>query len=154
MKGDVIMIKLRKNLWAGILSVILGCGLWILIPLQIRSKVVSNTAAVGPDFFPRLTAILLMLLGAGLIIQAIVKKDREMVVFSWEEEKRTLLILLLFLAYILLLPVITYVVATPLFACGCLFLMGDRSLRHYIVVLVLTACVYALFRFVLHVSLP
>lgn len=147
-------MKLRKNLWAGVLSMVLGLGLWLLIPFQIKSKVVSNTSAVGPDFFPRLVAVLLMLLGAGLTVQAIVKKDREMVLIEWKQEARVLSVLALFAAYIFFMPLITYVVATPLFACGSLVLMGDKNRRHYVAVLILTACVYALFRYVLHVSLP
>lgn len=147
-------ITLRKNLWAGIFSALFGVVFWLLIPVYIRSKVITNTSAVGPDYMPRLVAGLMILLGVGLIVQSLVFKKDSTVTIVLRQELHALIIFVVLLVYVLLLPIAGYLIATPLFGCGLLALTRDKKWPHYVVLIALSGLVYCLFRFLLHVPLP
>lgn len=147
-------ITIKKNLWSGIVTVVASVILWFALPYCIKSQVTSLTAAIGPDYLPRLMIALMGICGAGLIITSLVFKKDDTVEVDLKDELRTFLFVAIILAYILLMPVIGFLLSTILFSCIALFFMETRKPLHYIVVIILSALIFVGFKYGLMVSLP
>ena len=147
-------ITIKKNLWSGIITVVASLILWFALPYCIKSQVTSLTAAVGPDYLPRLIIALMGICGIGLIITSLVFKKDDTIEVNLKDELRTLLLVVIILAYILLMPVIGFLLSTILFSCIALFFMETRKPLHYVVVIVLSVLIFVGFKYGLTVSLP
>lgn len=147
-------ITIKKNLWSGIVTVVASLILWFALPYCIKSQVTSLTAAIGPDYLPRLMIALMGICGVGLIITSLVLKKDEEIEVDLKDELRTLIFVGIILAYILLMPVIGFLIDTILFSCIALFFMETRKPSHYLVVVILTVLIFVGFKYGLMVSLP
>lgn len=147
-------ITIKKNLWSGIVTVLVSVILWFALPYCIKSQVTSLTAAIGPDYLPRLMIALMGICGVGLILTSVAFKKDETIEVNVKDELRTLLFVAIILAYILLMPIIGFLLATIIFSCAALFFMETRKPLHYIVVIVLSILIFVGFKYGLMVSLP
>lgn len=148
------MLKLKKNLSAGVLSCILGIAYWFLIPIGIDAKVEIETNAVGPEYMPRLISVLLIVLGAMLIVQSVVLKKDEVFVWNFHQEKPVLLYLAVLFGLIVLIPLIGFLVSSIVAAVLFLLLMQEKNKWFYGIVLAICILIYVIFRFALGIPLP
>lgn len=148
------MLNLKKNLSAGILSCVLGIAYWILIPIGIDAKLEIETNAVGPDYMPRLIGALLIILGAILIVQSVVLKKEEVLVWDFNQEKPVLLYLAVLLGLIILIPLAGFLISSVVAALFFLLLMKEKNKWFYGIVLAICVMIYVIFRFALGIPLP
>lgn len=65
----------NRNLISAVLMLALGaCIIWILIPIGVAEPKKVKYAALSPSYYPRIVAIVLMALGAGVLLRAITVK--------------------------------------------------------------------------------
>lgn len=147
-------LRIKKNLWSGIVAVAFSAVLWFALPYCIKSKVNTLTSAVGPDYLPRLIIILMAICGVCLMIYSLVFKKDETVEVVLKEEARTFVFIALILAYILLMPILGFLITTLAFSCLALFFMETRKPSHYAVIAVLVVGIFVGFKYGLKVPLP
>lgn len=148
------MIKLKKNLLAGILTCLIGVAYRFLISVGIKAKVQFTTKAIGPDYMPKLVSYVLIVLGAILIYQSVVLKKDEYLIIAFNQEKPVLLYLVVLLGLIILTPLIGFLPASTIAAVLFMVIMGEKKILYYVIVLIMCAAIYALFRFILGVPVP
>lgn len=148
------MLKLKKNLIAGLISSITGAALWFLIPIGITMKVSTATKAVGPDYMPKLIAVTLMIMGLILIAQSVVFKKDEVIEIRFEQEKTVVQYLLILIAMVAAMPVTGYLPAGLIASLLFFLVFREKNRAHYAVVLAVCVIVYCLFRFLLGIPLP
>ena len=154
MENHMKEIKIKKNLASGIISVLAGTVLWLMIPYCIKSKVNYLTSSIGPTYMPKLIVIVMIVCGVGLIIQSLILKKDETVTISISDELRVLIYLGLLIAYILLLPILGFILTSGLFVCCSLWLMESRNKFHYLTALIIVLLVFVGFKYGLSVNLP
>ncbi len=68
----------NRNLVSAILMLALGaCVIWILIPAGVAEPKKIKYAALSPSYYPRLVAVALMMLGAGVLLRTLTEKKKE-----------------------------------------------------------------------------
>ncbi|MGI5933935.1 MAG: tripartite tricarboxylate transporter TctB family protein [Lawsonibacter sp.] len=147
-------LTIKKNLWSGILTVVFSAVLWFALPFCIKSKVSTLTSAVGPDYLPRLIIILMAICGVGLILYSLVLKKDETVEVVLKEEARTFLYIFALLAYVLLMPLLGFLISTLVFSCFSLFFLETKKPSHYAVIIILVIGIFVGFKYGLKVPLP
>lgn len=146
----------RRNIAAAL--GLIACGLlygYLAWELPVRS--LPNTP--GPSFFPLVVATLLIALSAALLVQALTA-DRDSPASrddgaTTAQRRTTLLMLAVFLAYIVLLPILGFILATVPFFAVLMVLFGER--RPVLVAvgaMAMTAVLYGLFQYGFGVFLP
>ena len=148
------MLKLKKNLTAGMISCIVGVALWFLIPIGITMKVSTVTNAVGPDYMPKLIAITLVVMGLILVAQSVIFKKDEYVEIRFAQEKMVLLYLLILIAMVVAMPIIGYLPAGLIASVLFFLAFKEKNKVHYAIVLAICVIVYCLFQFLLGIPLP
>ena len=120
-----------KNLISGFMMLVFGaCVTWVLIPAGVVEPKSVKYAALSPSYYPRIVAIALMLLGAGIMLRAwlqptaVVSNDDR----HPEALKRTLCFLAILIALALTLNWLGFVVASALALCLALVLGGEKRL--------------------------
>ena len=147
-------IVIKKNLWSGIVTVLVSIILWITLPYCIKTQVTSLTAAIGPDYLPRLMIAMMGFCGIGLVITSIIFKKDDEIEIDLKSELRTVVFVIMILGYILLMQIIGFLLATIIFSCGALFFMETKKPMHYAVVIILSVLIFVSFKYGLRVSLP
>jgi putative tricarboxylic transport membrane protein len=149
----------RRELSAAIVLVV--CGLaYGYLAWNLPERSLPNTP--GPPFFPLLIAVALLALSVALLVRAIASQPDDETALTTDaaavaRQRRGLTLWLLgaFLAYVVLLPSLGFIVATILFFAGLMVLFGER--RPALVALgavLATAALFALFRYGFGIFLP
>ena len=117
-----------RRLIEGAVLIGLGAFILILIPSQIQT-IPGMETETSPSFLPTVLAVLIMLMGAGLILQGFLSKRRDappdlsrVVVF------RVGLSVVLLIVYTILFPRLGFVVTSGLFVGIYAYLFGSRSI--------------------------
>ena len=116
----------------------------------------SDTRTLGPGFFPTLTAGLLAVFAGWQLIAALLrKKDGD----SPAKPKHSLLAILAITAlYIAVLPLLGFVIATPLFLIACGLVISETGRQRWKTLVlssvVTTGMLYTVFSVLLNVPLP
>lgn len=147
-------IKLKKNLSSGIIGTLFGAVMLIVIPYCIKVKISLVSSGIGPDYLPRLIAILMICCGIGLVFQSLVLKKDEEVVIEFGKEGHALLFATAMIIYVILLPIIGFVFSSVLFACASLFLMECKKPMYYLSTVLLVLVIFVAFKYGLSVALP
>lgn len=141
-------------------DLILGFGMAIfsiVSLLESRNLVSANKWDVfGPDGFPKIVAYILLALSIILIVSSLRKVNPAKNKFSLT--KLEVVVLLSIIAYVLLLPVIGFLIATALFILSIQLLLTynlkKTMISMVITSLVVTGSVYIVFEKFLNVNLP
>lgn len=88
-------IVIKKNLWSGIVTVLVSIILWITLPYCIKTQVTSLTAAIGPDYLPRLMIAMMGFCGIGLVITSIIFKKDDEIEIDLKSELRTVVFVIM-----------------------------------------------------------
>lgn len=121
----------------------------------------KQTVALSPKVFPQFVSACLFMLSLVLLIQGItgVKKESEQKKVKLTLSKifllRMLIMIILAFFYIRILPLIGYIISTPLFLAGSMLLFNEKRWFSIVTVsIVATALLYIFFRIVFKIPLP
>jgi len=107
---------------------------------------------VGAGFFPRVISVMTIVCGIVVIVQELKKNSPEMILNA--QAKIALGLGAITFAYVYLMNLIGFVIITPIFIFGFLFLLQQRRIISMVLFSVaLTAGVYLVFRVALNVRL-
>ena len=146
-------IKIKTNLWSGIIMGVLSLVLLILLPYQVRIPA-YDSGAPSPRIIPGICIILMLVFSLVLLFQSIVLKKEKIVVFDWEKEKPAVLLILLLCVYVALVILIGFIPASAITFCILLAYCGERKPFIYIFTIAFAVGIYFLFKYVFTVSLP
>lgn len=146
----------RKEILVSIVFMILSIIIFIL-----TFRFPKLTVALSPTAFPRFISISLFFLSIILLLSGIIagRKNNQQAEVSkkyYQEFKIKLLIMILLaFIYTRILPIVGYILSTPLLIAGNMLLFKEtRWIRIVTISLVITFLLYALFRMVFKIPLP
>ena len=146
----------KKDIFLSIIFIVISINIYIL-----TYQFPQQTVALSPKVFPRFVSTCLFILSITLLIQGIagVKKNSEQKkvqpMFYKVFILRLLLMILLAFFYTRILPLISYVLATPPFVAGAMLLFNEkRWIWIMSVSIITTVLLYVLFRIIFRVPLP
>lgn len=143
---------ITRDKGTGIISIVIG----LLVAVMAHALPVAKVQGdVGPSFFPYITAGLLIICGAGLLIQKRTQAPPFLTKAQW---KRFCVLVGVYLGYLLLLWSVGFLIATPicLFTTSSLFAQGKNVAlwKRLLFSLLLTAMLYILFYTLMGLKLP
>jgi len=144
-----------RRLIEGMVLIGLGALILILIPSQIQT-IPGMETETSPSFLPTVLAVLLMIMGAGLIAQGFLSAKRDappdlsrVVVF------RVVLAAVLLIVYTILFPRLGFVVTSGLFVGAYAYLFGSRSiLKIAISMIAVPVVIWLFFELLFRIPLP
>lgn len=144
----------RNDRYLGLGCVILGILAYISAS---KWKVMLGSDPAGPGGIPKILSAGIAIIGIILIAGSFLMKKKEQgkPLYSRSELQITILLVVISLAYLLVLPYIGYLLATPLLIAGILLSLGSRSVKSLLLIsLISTLVLFVLFYSVLRVNLP
>ena len=146
----------KKEVFFGIFLMLLSVTVFAL-----TFQFPKQTIALSPTAFPRFVSTCLFILATILLVQGILgaKQHSEQRTAEHTPAKgfwlRLCSLILLAFAYTRILPSIGYVLATPPFVAGTMFLFNEKRWKRIVLVSLITSAVlYGLFRLIFKVPLP
>jgi len=157
--------KVDKRADLAVSVAIMVIGLFYLYNTIQMPWTTSLNDVLGPRFWPQVLGILLTIAGAVITFNRLRTFARDPLLVEPEGEEdtpgfpvslpRVAIVCGWFLLYILSLAPVGYVIATPIFLVGCLFIMGVRNWRPIVgISLVTTFLIFFLFTLVMRVQFP
>lgn len=144
-------MKIKTNLWSGILFLVLGVTALIVIPTQIP----AGKNAYGPRLFPYIVSGIMILSSLCLLAGELGKKlPKEITVLDAFETKRVGWMFLIMTAYIFLIEPLGFVTSSLFFVWGILAFFQSKKWSYYVVCGGLVVLIYYGFRIFLKVYLP
>lgn len=144
-------VKYRTNLWAGIISAILGLAVLWLIPAQIGTEYSSGSGLTSRSV-PGGAAILFIACGAALVFQSLVLKKDTVRELNLAKEGKALLYMAVFGIYVILFDY-SFIVASIFLGTVTLLFTKSKKKLYYMIVFITVIVLYLLFTQVLHVRL-
>jgi len=142
----------RADIGAGIGLIILGT--WIFWYSDAYRKVVVYI--YGPNFFPQILSIMMVLCGVILVVRAmrgkaLVKRDR----IDRQGFVRTVIAIGICIGYLYLMQVIGFAMGTSVFLFVLMTFLGQQGLMKRVISSIVTSLiVWAMFRYFLVIPLP
>ncbi|WP_080872936.1 tripartite tricarboxylate transporter TctB family protein [Oceanobacillus timonensis] len=135
----------------GIFVIIIGSFVWIYSHNNLTNPAIDD---VDASFFPKVIGGLLIITGVVLMIKTILKNkkktDQKLVLYMKE-----LIMIIAYALYIFLVPVLGFIITSPLLIIGLAFYLGSKKIVMNVMVGVLvTAGIYFFFQELLSVPLP
>ena len=153
-------MKNKRELIIYVVALALSVALWFVIPTAVPMRS-EGASFVNSRFFPRVIAVVAMLLSALGIITESLKLKRSQAGGSenmrppqWASVLRVLGLAVIMFLYAIALEPLGFIISTIGVVVLILLLMGERKPLNYLVVLAVCAVIYALFTYVLKVRLP
>lgn len=145
-------IKIKTNLWSGIVMGVLSIILLMLLPSQVRVPA-YDSGAPSPRIIPGICLVGMLICAAALIIQSLVFK-KKIFEFDWAVEKPCILLILMLCVYTAMIIYLGFVIASVIIFPLMLVYSGERKPPIYIFTIAAGIGIFFLFKFVFHVSLP
>lgn len=146
-------IKIKTNLWSGIIMGLFSLIMLILMPYEVRVPA-YDSGAPSPRIIPGICLIIMLIFSIALIIQSVVLKQEKIVEFDWQKEKPVILLILLLCVYVALIIFIGFIPASAIVFIAVLAYCGERKPFIYIFTIASAVGIYFLFKYVFTVSLP
>ena len=146
-------IKIKTNLWSGIVMGLLSIAMLAVLPTQVRVPA-YDSGAPSPRIIPAICLVGMLICSIALIVQSLVFKKETIFEFAWSVEKPAFLMILLLCIYTALIITIDFTFATTTIFPIILFYCGERKPPIYIFTVAAGIGVFFLFKYVFHVSLP
>ncbi|WP_373079590.1 tripartite tricarboxylate transporter TctB family protein [Fusobacterium varium] len=110
-------------------------------------------SGLGPDFFPKIIAIILFILSTMLFIGSIRNKDKKSIYNP--NMKYTFMVIFTFAVYVFLIDRIGYLISTIIFAFVVITILKSKSkILNIIFAVIFPVALYLLFTYAFKVSLP
>ncbi len=143
-----------SNILCAFFGIAIGVtAIWITMGFKQFTNV-----PVGPEVFPRIMSIALILCSVALLIQNLIKKDTgQAPPLSLRNRgiQRMLIIAGITLVFYLLLDIVGYLILAPLLLFASMFVMDYRNYKMMVLIsLLVSLAVFLLFRMVLVIDLP
>lgn len=119
---------------------------------QFNMAFIGNSG-LGPDFFPKVIAVILFILSAMLFVGSIKNKDKKSIYNP--NIKYTFMVIFAFAVYIFLIDRIGYLISTVIFAFVVITILKSKSkILNIIFAIAFPIALYLLFTYAFKVSLP
>ena len=119
---------------------------------QFNMAFIGNSG-LGPDFFPKVIAVILFILSAMLFVGSIKNKDKKSIYNP--NIKYTFMVIFAFAVYIFIIDRIGYLVSTVIFAFVVITILKSKSkILNIIFAIAFPIALYLLFTYAFKVSLP
>lgn len=144
----------RNDRYLGLGCIILGIFAYMAAS---QWKVMVGADPAGPGGIPKILSVGIAAIGIILIAGSFLMKNKqkEKPLFTRKELMITVSLLAICLVYILVLPYIGYLLATPLLIASILFSLGSRSAKSILLISAITTLLlFLMFYSVLKVNLP
>ena len=143
---------------ADIIAGLLGLSLSFYIIIQSGKFPEDNVLLLGPSFFPRILAVLMLVMSTTLIITALLGKSArtaEKLDIRDPGIQRSIITLVVTVIYLLLLKHIGFIINTIVYLMFLMYLLKLRNYLKMVLVSVgVTIAVYYVFRVALNITLP
>lgn len=146
-------IKIKTNLWSGIVMGAFSIVMLILLPSQVRVPA-FDSGAPSPRIIPAICLVGMLICSIALIVQSLVFKKEKIFEFDWSFERPVFLLIALLCIYTALIINIGFTIASVIVFPTVLFYCGERKPFIYIFTVAAAVGVFFLFKYVFHVSLP
>ena len=148
----------KKDFWSGLIMVVIGAALLtILIPTGIDEPKKVKFAVMSPSYYPRIVAILMVLVGLAVAIGG-AKRQAEIAVpevIDFASIGKVAAVFAIFLAAAYALPHAGFVLTCTIALVALMTLAGERNLVIVVLVaLLLPACLHLFFTKVANVPIP
>jgi len=142
----------RRELGLGLALSLLAIGYaWLAFRLPVRAL----KEVVGPDFFPKLLAGLLILLALPLLVRGLSRRSDRVETEPIDRWARAGLVIALMLVYVWALPRLGFLLATVIYLGVMIRLAGTRRWRAIVgAALAITALIFLSFATLFAVPLP
>lgn len=119
---------------------------------QFNMAFIGNSG-LGPDFFPKVIAVILFILSVMLFVGSIKNKDKKSIYNP--NMKYTFMVIFAFTVYIFLIDRIGYLVSTVIFAFVVITILKSKSkILNIVFAIAFPIALYLLFTYAFKVSLP
>ncbi len=142
----------KGNIVVSIIMLILGG--FVLYTTSSFPQVNGNV--VGPEFFPRIIAIGLLILGGILLIQnTIIKSEDKELKFFKKDNMKSYLVMLITLVYLIAMSFVGFVISSIIYLIILMIMYGiENKIKAVINSVVIVGIVYVVFNNLLSVPLP
>lgn len=143
-----------KDRYLGIMSIVCGIAGYTAAN---KWRVLMSADPIGPSGIPKILSVGFIILGIILVLGSISSyaKNDETTHLSWQNFVLTVTLSLVCFVYLIILPYIGYLLATPLLLAIIMFTVGDVPLRTNLLVSIFTTVVlFVVFYSLLKVNLP
>lgn len=137
---------------------ILGLGfitfamaVYYIAPVQASGH---SFRGISPAFFPRILAVMIILLGGLLSIQGLRSRNDEQLRFDKKTMVRILIVSATAFAYLFIIPWLGYIISTMLFMTSMLTFYGAKKLQIIIISIGMPLLLYFAFTRIMYVVLP
>lgn len=151
----------NRNLISALLMLALGaCIIWILIPIGVAEPKKVKFAALSPSYYPRIVAMALMALGAGVLLRAVTDKNKNANASDTTDRhpqatQRTFGFLVILLLFAVSLKWLGFIVASSIAMFLALLLGGERRFQFTIpLAILLPLLLYFFFLKVARIPIP
>lgn len=146
-------IKIKTNLWSGIVMGAFSIIMLLVLPSQVRVPA-YDSGAPSPRIIPAICLVGMLICAAALIVQSLVFKKEKEFEFDWAAEKPCVLMILMLCVYTAMIIYLGFVIASVVIFPLMLAYCGERKPPIYIFTIAAGIAIFFLFKFVFHVSLP
>lgn len=146
-------VKIKTNLWSGIVMGIASIVLLILLPQEVRLPS-YDSGAPSPRIIPMLVLIGILISSVCLLVQSLVLHKEKIFEFDLKTELPAIILIAMMCLFTFLIITMGYIVAVCVVFPLMLFYFGERKPFIYIFSLAVGIGIYFLFKYVFNISLP
>ncbi len=146
-------LRYPSNLTAGIASIIMGGGLYYMIPIYISQDMTPSKSGMTSQTLPSFIAILFLICGVGLLLQSLVLKQEEIKELELKSEALTGLYMVALVIYGMTFKQ-GFVLTTSILAVITLAFARCKNKWYYPITVIFVVGLYLVFKNLLNVRLP
>jgi len=149
-------MKVHKNIASSTFLVILSIVIYLLIPHQIA---VETDSIINARLVPKFTIILMFLFSLILLIKSIINAKRnpsedDKITINFKEEIRVLLLLFFLFGYVVIMPLVGFIISSLIVAILVLVMMKVKKWTYYLSTIIAVFIIYYIFTILLNIPLP
>lgn len=152
-------LKYNSEIMSGSVFLVAAVVLWLLIPSQIDTM---ETSAINAQTVPKIVIGGMGIFSFCLLLQGIFTAPKKEVVITrttlssehFQKELKSIIYAAIFLAYLVALTWMGFLISTVLLTIAILVFYGARRWYYYAIPLAMVGVVYFIFKMLLRVSLP
>lgn len=146
-------IKIKTNLWSGIIMGIASIVLLLLLPREVRLPA-YDSGAPSPRIIPGLAITGILICSVCLLVQSLILKKDKIYEFDLKQELPTIILIGMMCLFTFLIIKLGFIVGVCVVFPLMLFYFGERKPFIYIFSLAVGIGIYFLFKYVFNISLP